>query len=179
MLSIQISPSRSRKARQITCLLMLTVAGSACASQDDAASRVAEDEGWPRQYVADDGMAVTVHQPQVDSWVDHTSIVFRAAVSFTPEDRSEPVFGALRIRADTDTDLENRRVLLGNMEVAESKLPTFDEVQATTWTARLDRDANARIEGSRRAGEFKSRPPASSPRSRPRGGRQLRGRRGI
>ena len=168
MLSIQISPSRSRKARQITCLLMLTVAGSACASQDDAASRV-----------ADDGMAVTVHQPQVDSWVDHTSIVFRAAVSFTPEDRSEPVFGALRIRADTDTDLENRRVLLGNMEVTESKLPTFDEVQATTWTAQLDRDANARIEGSRRTGEFKSRPPASSPRSRPRGGRQLRGRRGI
>jgi len=122
-------------------LIALPLLTTACGRGDggDAPSTVlvTEDVGWPREYAAEDGTALTIYQPQVDSWEDHSSIVFRAAVHFTPEDRSEPVFGAIRVRADTDTDLESRRVLLGNMEIVESKLPTLDPAQEEAWTIRL------------------------------------------
>ena len=39
---------------------------------------------------------MTTYQPQVESWVGYSSITFKAAVSFTPEGRDEPVFGGLR-----------------------------------------------------------------------------------
>jgi hypothetical protein len=141
MKTVLISANRSRAAMLIAWLFILTTTTGAYASQEEAApqvqSGVVEDPGWPREYIAEDGVLVTLHQPQVDSWEGHSSITFRTAVSFTPDSRSEPVYGALRIRADTDTDLENRTVLLGNMEVIESKLPSLDGAEEAAWETRI------------------------------------------
>ena len=122
-------------------LVLLVVSIAACApgagTEELPDTLTAQEAGWPRRFAAEDGTAMTIYQPQVESWVGYSSITFRAAVSFTPEGRDEPVFGGLRVRADTDTDLENRRVLLGNMEVVDSQLLTLDEQQSAEWTARL------------------------------------------
>ncbi len=96
----------------------------------------AQDAGWPR-YFAADGEAVTIYQPQVESWHRYSRITFRAAVSFTPEGAEKPVFGALRVEADTDTDLENRGVLLGNMEITGSKFVGLGEAESAEWTRRI------------------------------------------
>ena len=139
---IPVRYGRDRVANHMMCLLVLPLLVVAACSRGDGTEELptaltAQDSGWPRRFAADDGTAMTIYQPQVESWVGYSSITFRAAVSFTPEGSEEPVFGALRVRADTDTDLENRRVLLGNMEIVDSKFVTLDEEQSAEWTERL------------------------------------------
>ncbi len=136
----------AKPARALPLFFLLLLAGGACSRPEQAEAPPEEaqlpttltpqDTGWPRQLAAD-GIPVTFYQPQVESWVRYSRITFKAAVSFTPEGAGKPIFGALRVRADTDTDLEERSVLLGNMEVIGTKFLTIGEEESAAWTARL------------------------------------------
>ncbi|MEE8524459.1 MAG: hypothetical protein V3T72_11050 [Thermoanaerobaculia bacterium] len=129
-------------SRLLSILLLLTLC--ACSPSEQATTSdelpttlTPQDSGWPRQFSAE-GTTVTIYEPQIEGWYKYSRITFRAAVSFVAEDGAEPVFGALRVQADTDTDLENRSVLLGNMEIESTKFLTLDDEAAAAWTERLE-----------------------------------------
>lgn len=88
-----------------TCLLRLVLCLSLSAwapvwAQDESTNT---DPGWPRNF-CHDGNTIVVYQPQVDSWVNHASIQYWAALEVTPSGASGPSYGVVAIRADTLVD---------------------------------------------------------------------------
>ena len=94
------------------------------------------DGGWPRTLMLDDA-EVVLHQPQIDSWTYFTKLAGRIAVSISPPGAREPIVGALRIQADTQTDLEGRTVVLYNVKIVEARFPSLEAGQASRWQQRL------------------------------------------
>ncbi len=82
------------------------------------AERDEEYFGWPREYNGQEG-EVVVYQPQVDEWVDYTTLTAKAAVSvqFTGSDVFH--YGALFFRASTEVDKEEDEVLLDDIEITK------------------------------------------------------------
>jgi hypothetical protein len=102
----------------------------------DPAGILPEDHGWPRAFEAS-GATVRIHQPQVADWRDFDSIRFYAAVSVDLGARGEaPDFGTILVRADTDVAIEERTVVLSNLEVERLE---FRDAPA---------DAQARLRGT-------------------------------
>lgn len=64
-------------------------------------------DGWPREVLSSEG-TITMYQPQIETY-DGNSLRARAAVSFLPEGKDEPVFGAVWIRCRVLTDRPTRR----------------------------------------------------------------------
>ncbi len=93
------------------------------------------DPGWPR--VLSDGSAkLLLYQPQVDNWKDFKILSTRFAVELTPAAGNPPVYGTLRIDADSSVDLETRSVLLTNIRLVNARYASAkDEAQAKAWTA--------------------------------------------
>lgn len=80
------------------------------------------DGGWPRQFVSD-GIALTVYQPQLDSW-DARRLQSHAAVSVRPPGAPDATFGVLWISARTDVDKENRLVDFEDVELTKVSFPS-------------------------------------------------------
>ncbi len=110
----------------------LSTTGIAALLMFGVASSEAQPTEWPR-VKTHDGVEVVFHQPQIDSWVFYTQLEARFAVEVTPKGSGEAVFGALRVRGATRTDLESRRVLLTDIEVVETSFPTLDAEQKQKW----------------------------------------------
>ena len=90
--------------------------------EQDAAS--AED--WPRQIIGD-GNRLTYYQPQIDSWTaDYRQLDGRVAVVLTPSG-GESVTGLITLQAQTDTDLEERTVVIHDIRVTDALFPSLDE----------------------------------------------------
>ncbi len=92
-----------------------------------------QDRNWPRK-VTIAGNHVVVHQPQIDEWKDYAVIEARMVVEITPKGSKKPVLGAVRLTADTDTDLDTRVVKLSNVKVTEVNFPALDEQAAEKMT---------------------------------------------
>jgi hypothetical protein len=69
-----------------------------------------EDPGWPREFTADT-RKLTIYQPQVDEWKDHTIMHFRCAIEVEGV-LKEPKFGVAEIEARTLVDQSTRVVSL-------------------------------------------------------------------
>ena len=80
------------------------------------------DHGWPRQF-SSGGAALTVYQPQLDSW-DGRRLQAHAAVSVRPQGATDSTFGVIWIAARTDVDKESRQVELQNVEISRASFPS-------------------------------------------------------
>jgi len=89
-----------------------------------------EDPGWPREFKAQDGTALTIYQPQVEGWENYA--LLRARVAFTikmPGDEEESV-GGLKLDVETLTDHEERTVTLDNLKISTLVLPGIEDPEA-------------------------------------------------
>src|SRR5580704_16307654 len=85
----------------------------------------APDEGWPRQ-ITKGGNRLTYYQPQIDSWTDYRQLDGRVAVVLTPAG-GESITGMIILQAQTDTDLEDRTVVIHDIRVTDALFPSFDD----------------------------------------------------
>jgi hypothetical protein len=108
-------------AREISLLLALCLvqtpvfcaqAPAGAAKAKPAATRsTAVDGGWPRVY-SNGTATVAIHQPQVDEWKDFKVLAARSALEIVTQKGGPKQMAAGHWEAKTDTDLENRTVLL-------------------------------------------------------------------
>ncbi len=68
------------------------------------------DPGWPREHIFET-KKLTVYQPQIDSWKDHSIMHVRCAIEVTGV-LKEPTFGVAEIEARTLVESETRVVKL-------------------------------------------------------------------
>jgi hypothetical protein len=85
----------------------------------------APTEDWPRQ-ITKGGNRLTYYQPQVDSWADYRQLDGRVAVVLTPAG-GESVTGMITLQAQTDTDLQERTVVIHDIRVTSALFPSLDE----------------------------------------------------
>ncbi len=123
---------RSRAARIAIPLLLAVSPSLARPGGTAAAQTIAPDPGWPRQY--SDGVAkLVVYQPQVDSWNYFRRLEGRFAVALTVKKGGQPVYGAVRIEADTLVDTESRTVAIMNFTLADIRYTGVqDQAEAKT-----------------------------------------------
>jgi hypothetical protein len=111
----------SRSANQTQAPTETQAPETRAAPEQDAAS--AED--WPRQ-ITKGGNRLTYYQPQIDSWTDYRQLDGRVAVVLTPAG-GESITGMLILQAQTDTDLEDRTVVIHDIRVTDALFPSFDD----------------------------------------------------
>jgi len=77
------------------CLVGLAAVSLSAWAQDPtpADSTAAPKDAWPRQSSVD-GLAITVYQPQVESWVNNL-LTARSAVSLQEQASPTPIFGVV------------------------------------------------------------------------------------
>jgi hypothetical protein len=86
-----------------------------------ATAAVGAEDDWPREIQIDKGLVV-MYQPQVDR-LEGNDLHSRAAVSVTPDGKSEPVFGAAWLEARLDTDLDIRIAEFREVRVPRVRFP--------------------------------------------------------
>lgn len=118
------------------CLSQVCIAGSlqaTASAPSSTAPATPADPGWPRIFQKDDS-TVSVFQPQVDSWTNHTSMQFRCAVGITMKGSTTPTFGVLSGTADTLVDRSASVVLLSNLSFTTT-FPGVPDATAATLSA--------------------------------------------
>ena len=83
------------------------------------------DIGWPRTLPAG-GMAVTIYQPQLDSW-DGFALEAHAAVALESGGEQPPTFGVVELSARTLVNKEERLVALENLKITDARFPAAPE----------------------------------------------------
>ncbi len=81
------------------------------------------DPGWPRELTRN-GTRLVYYQPQVDEWKNLRQLRARFAFVLTPSD-GKPVVGVEEVLGDTQTDLENRTVLIDNIRIVSVRFPSL------------------------------------------------------
>jgi len=102
-----------------------------------AATPAAPEPGdWPRERIAEDGSLVVAYQPQLESWEDYSLLRARMAVSVAPA-AGEPMLGALFLEARTETDIDERAVVLYDTRIVEMRFGGLSETEQEALRARL------------------------------------------
>src|SRR5271165_1192590 len=87
------------------------------------------DPGWPRE-ITRNGVRLVYYQPQVDEWKNLRELRARLAFVLTPKDGKSAV-GIEEVRGDTVTDLENRMVLITNIQIVAIRFPSLSGPEET------------------------------------------------
>lgn len=87
---------------------ILPLATVLCATSPAEEAPPLTDPGWPREFSVEN-KKLTVYQPQVDEWKDHTTMHFRCAIEVEGV-MKEPKFGVAEIEARTLVDQTTRTV---------------------------------------------------------------------
>ncbi len=82
--------------------------------------------GWPREYKHEEG-EVVVYQPQLDEWIDYTTLTAKSAVSVQFKGSDEFQYGAIYLKATTEVDKERDEVLLDEFAITKMHFPDIDE----------------------------------------------------
>ena len=85
-----------------------------------------EELGWPREYQHEEG-EVVLYQPQLDEWVDYTTLTAKAAVSVQFKGSDEFQYGAVYLKATTEVDKEKDEVLLEKFAITKMHFPDIDD----------------------------------------------------
>lgn len=81
---------------------------------------------WPRSYTTPQGGTITLHQPQITSWENFSSLTALVAAVYQSKDTAqEPAFGVITFRANTLTEQENDLVVLSEIEVQNINFSTL------------------------------------------------------
>jgi hypothetical protein len=88
------------------------------------ASKIPAPLSWPRLLEHEKG-TLTVYQPQIEKW-ENEVMKYRMAIKIVLKEDSEPVFGALWINSNTDTDLDERLVRIRDIKVSNISIQGKD-----------------------------------------------------
>ncbi|NWF82702.1 MAG: hypothetical protein HXY18_02600, partial [Bryobacteraceae bacterium] len=106
----------------------------AAAAKPAAVSPVIKDPGWPRVYT--NGTAtLAVHQPQVDDWKDFKLLEARMAMELLPAKGAKKLLAAVHWEAQTDTNIDNRQVAIGDVKITRFSVPGLDEAKTKEMQA--------------------------------------------
>ena len=106
----------------IITLLFISFAFNLTAEPNPAPS--ASD--WPREYKVD-GHTVVVFQPQLENWENYVRIYGKAAVAVTPKGDKDPIFGAMLLEANSETNFDTRKVLFKDIIITELKFSSAND----------------------------------------------------
>jgi len=101
---------------------------AAAPSKADAAPRPV-DGGWPREVKTSAG-AITVYQPQLDTW-DGATLAFYAAFALRENPEANPLFGVVWGDGRTVVDKDSRLVTFSAAHVRRLVLPSAPEREKT------------------------------------------------
>ena len=96
-------------------LLSLVLPGTPVSS---AADEEFTNSWYPRTATSEKGTAV-IHAPQIDAWEDFETISVWQAFSISHADSDATFHGSISYDAETDTDLQEREVLLHDLVIKE------------------------------------------------------------
>ncbi len=105
-----------------------------------AGPALAEGPGWPREIPTEQG-TVLVYQPQIEGF-QGTELGGRAAISFTPKDKPEPIFGAMWFKSRVSTDKDRRIVTVEEVQVIRVHFPNIKSDQEKGWASFLSREGS-------------------------------------
>jgi hypothetical protein len=86
------------------------------------------DPGWPRE-ITRDGIRLVYYQPQVDEWKDFRELRARLAFTLTGKD-GKPAVGIEELRGHTVANVENRTVLIDNIEITAVRFPSLSDLDS-------------------------------------------------
>ena len=110
--------------------LLLVVALVLLGVQPSQPVQIAEpvqELSWPREYPGDNGAKLVLYQPQIESWDDQSRVGARLALAYSSSESAPPVFGAFEIAADTEVDLDTRKVRIMRFEILKASFPSLTE----------------------------------------------------
>ena len=93
---------------QIASILLMAAGWCLPSSSRAEEAPAIADPGWPREFTADN-KTLTVYQPQVEKWINHSSMHFRCAIEVEGV-LKEPKFGIAEVEAATVVDQVTRVV---------------------------------------------------------------------
>jgi hypothetical protein len=109
----------------LCCLALLSGCGTRKEKQAaEQSSTPAYD--WPRE-ITRNGNRLTFYQPQVDAWTGYRKLDGRVAVVLTPAG-AQSVTGMIILQARTDTDLDERTVVIHDIRVTSALFPSLDDI---------------------------------------------------
>ena len=118
------------RTRLTATLLAIVVAVTQAANADPV--------GWPQQLDAEDGAAVIVYQPQVESFSGN-ELEARAAVAVKKADAgSVPVFGAIWMRARLDVDRDTRTAVIRAISVEDVRFADASDAEMQQLAAFIE-----------------------------------------
>lgn len=125
-------------------VLVLSTAGHVRAQQTWTPDAVQTDQqpsdrGWPRGFSLSDEAQAVLYQPQVLSWENQKHMVALAAVSYVAKDEKKPVFGTVKIEADTLVSLEPRLVKFSQLKLTEANFQTLPKEQAAEIVSTIEK----------------------------------------
>ena len=100
-------------------LRMILGLAVACMVALAASPVLADEEDWPVQIDVPKG-TIVIYQPQVETFKNN-ELTGRAAVSVTLSGKTEPVFGAVWMKARVDTDRDTRMVRILDLKVSRAR----------------------------------------------------------
>src|SRR6185369_12939697 len=87
-----------------------------------AAAQPPPNTAWPRSAKGADGTAITVYQPQLESWADN-QLSARAAVAVTRPGEKDARYGVIELAARTDIDKAADVATLSALRVTKTTFP--------------------------------------------------------
>ena len=93
---------------------------------------------WPRE-ITRENVEILIYQPQIEEYT-RDRIEARAAVSVKTTDMEAPLFGAMWFVGRLATDLEERIVVIANLEVTAARFPDVDEDKVETLSTILEEE---------------------------------------
>ncbi len=125
---------RMHPASWLIALCLLSLIGCASKSQPIPDVMIPPmTQSWPREY-SRNGNVILMYQPQVDSWVDRSTIKFRAAVAVTAANTGKTEYCVVACSATTYVDNDLRTVLLTNIST-DVRFPHVDDTKAAPLKA--------------------------------------------
>lgn len=120
--------------------LLLALLLCAVSSLAGNAVAAATDTEWPRTF-SDQGMTVTVYQPQPES-LEGTLLKSRAAISVIPKGKTDPVFGAVWLESKIAIDRDERVVQVLSTDVPRVRFADVTSEQQEYFSRFLEHELN-------------------------------------
>lgn len=132
------NPAKSIPMRHgIAWFFSVLVAASPCGAIEPPADTASppEDVGWPRGIDLKKAR-LTCYLPQIDEWRDYRTLHARFAFSLTPSGEA-PVLGVAEVVGKTTTDHESRTVVVKDLRITSSRIPSAKDADAIRLEALL------------------------------------------
>ncbi|MGH7790408.1 MAG: hypothetical protein ACRERC_26295, partial [Candidatus Binatia bacterium] len=108
-----------------------------------AVAAAVDSPAWPQRY-ARDGDQLLVYEPQLERWTEGVTLTGHAAVILTPKGGSA-TSGVLQFTARTDTDQQDRTVMLSSIRVTNAQFPPAAGAAAATLASGLLPSSGVRL----------------------------------